>query len=112
MADARSLSRFHAAALMVAATAWSPASAQTLDEYKDAMEIMVSSATICSDYLKRPEVLEDMRARARQHLGDAGMPTGEMATFIAGIEKQAMAETSNETQKQVACEIINIPAIK
>ncbi len=101
-----------ASMLVLTHAGWSPASAQTLQEMKDAMEMMVGSAAICSDYLKRPDVLEDTRQLAREQLGKAGMFGSEADAFSDGVVTAAMSETNSEMQQQVACEIINIPAIK
>jgi hypothetical protein len=100
------------AAVLFAHTLLSPARAQTVDEMKDAMEMMVGSAAICSDYLKRPEVLEDTRQLAREQLGKVGLSADDADAFSDQITAQARQETNTETQQQVACEIINIPAIK
>ena len=97
--------------LLIAFGAATPAPAQTLQETKDAMEMMVGSAAICSDYLARPQVLEDMRQTGREQLGKAGMSEGEADAFMDDAVKTALADTSNETQKQVACEIVNIQAL-
>ena len=111
-------SRGHKARLLLAATmllahaGGSPAYSQSLQEVKDAMEMMVGSAAICSDYLKRPEVLEDTRQLAREQFGKAGMSAGEADSFSDGVVAAAMSGTNTEMQQQVACEIINIPAIK
>lgn len=101
-----------ASMLFLTHATWSPATAQTLQEMKDAMEMMVGSAAICSSYLKRPEVLEDTRQLAREQLGKVGMSASEADAFSDGIVTAAMSETNTEMQQQVACEIINIPAIK
>ena len=101
-----------AALLTLAQAGWSPAKAQTLQEVKDAMEMMVGSAAICSDYLKRPEVLEDNRRLAREQLGKVGLSVTDADAFSDEVAAQAMTGTNSEMQQQVACEIINIPALK
>jgi hypothetical protein len=99
------------AAAVVVSLAATPALAQTVQEVKDAFEMMLSSAAICADYLKRPEVLTEMRGRGGEQLALAGMPGGEASAFMDGVIATAQAETTNVMQQQVACEIINIKAI-
>ena len=101
-----------AAFLLATWTIISPASAQTLQQVKDAFEIMVGSAAMCSEYLGRPEVLEDNRRLGRGKLVEAGMSEAEADAFMDAAAATALAEASNEMQKQVACEIVNIPALK
>lgn len=108
----RNIPAFLALLLVLAHAGPLPAFAQTLDEMKDAMEMMVGSAAICSGYLKRPEVLEDTRQLAREQLAKVGMSSSEADAFSDGIATAALADSSTEMQQQVACEIINIPAIK
>ena len=98
--------------LLLAQAGWFPASAQTVDEMKDAMEMMVGSAAICADYLKRPELLEGTRETARVQLGKVGLSTADADAFSDRIAAEAMKDNNSEMQQQVACEIINIPTIK
>ncbi len=108
-----SMFRARGAAVLFAGCAYAlPASAQTLQEVKDAMEMMVASAAICSDYLARPEVLEQTRGTGQRELTKAGLSQAEADAFMDEVAKSARAETSNETQKQVACEIVNIRALQ
>lgn len=105
--------RLYPAGLLFAlCVATSPAAAQTVQEVKDAMEMMVGSAAICADYLARPEVLENTLQLGRDQFAKAGLSAAEAEAFMSETAQKAMAEPSNETQKQVACEIINIPALK
>ena len=108
-----SVFRVRAAAILFAgcAVAW-PATAQTLQEVKDAMEMMVASAAICSDYLARPEVLEQTRQTGQRELTKAGLSQGEAEAFMDEVAAGARAKTSSETQKQVACEMVNIRALE
>ena len=99
------------AAAAAAAMAGS-ASAQTLSDMRDAMEIMVNTSTLCADYLQRPEVLDEWRQRALDNLTELGMPAAEAEAFVAGTIAEARAETPTETQRQVACEMVNVPALK
>lgn len=98
------------AALIALATL--PASAQTQQEVKDAFEMMVGSSAICSDYLSRPEILADNRALGLRQLVAAGLSEAEANEFMDRAEATALADRSTETQKQVACEIVNVPALK
>ena len=97
--------------LALCATTW-PAAAQTLDEVKEAMRIMAGSAAVCSDYLKRPEVLDEVRQTGRYQLGEAGMSEAEADAFMDAAQSEARAEEMTETHKQIACEIINIRALE
>ncbi len=95
---------------IVAASA--PAAAQTLQEVRDAMQMMVSSGAICSDYLKRPEILEEIRQTGRYQLGEAGMAEADASAFMDETVAKSRDDTMTETQKQVACEIVNIRALE
>jgi hypothetical protein len=99
---------FAATAVLIA----SPLCAQTLAEMRDAMEIMVNTSTICSDYLQRPEVMEEWQRRALENLTELGMAADEAEAFIAQAVAAARAETLTEVQKQVACEMVNVRALK
>ena len=90
----------------------SPSAAQTLDEMKEAMRIMAGSAAVCSDYLKRPEVLEEVRQTGRYQLGQVGMSEAEADAFMDAAQAEARAEDMTETHRQIACEIINIQALE
>jgi len=103
---------FKVAAFLALCVATSAASAQTVQEVKDAMEMMVGSAAICADYLGKPEILENNLQLGRDQFAKAGLSAAEAEAFMSEAAQKAMAEPSNETQKQVACEIINIPALK
>ncbi len=100
-----------ALAFALLATAW-PATAQTLDEVKEAMRIMAGSAAVCSDYLQRPEVLEEVRRTGRYQFSEAGMSEAEADAFMDAAQAEARAEEMTETHKQIACEIINIRALE
>lgn len=88
------------------------AKAQTAQEVKDAFEMMVGSAAICADYLGRPEILTDNRKLGHQQFEKVGVSVAEADAFMDTAVAEALKEPSTETQKQVACEIINIPALK
>jgi len=100
-----------AVAFALCAAIW-PAAAQTPDEVKQAMRIMAGSAAVCSDYLKRPEVLEEIRQTGRYQLGEAGMSEAEADAFMDAAQAEARSEDMTETHKQIACEIINIQALE
>ena len=99
-------------ALLVGLAGLSPASAQTAQQVKDAFEMMVGSAAICSDYLARPEILADTRKLGITQFEKAGVSAAEADVFMDAAVAEAMREPSTEMQKQVACEIVNVPALK
>jgi hypothetical protein len=90
----------------------SPAWPQSPDEVKDGMRIMAGSAAVCSDYLKRPEVLEEARQSGRYQLGEIGLSEAEADALMDQAIARARAEEPTETGKQIACEIINIQALE
>jgi hypothetical protein len=89
-----------------------PAAAQCPQEVREAIEMMVSSAAICSDYLARPEVLTEMRENGRYQLGEIGMAQADADAFMDETVARARADALTETRKQVACEMINIRALE
>ena len=98
-----------AAAALVAAVEVAPA--QSLDDMKDGTSLMVGSGAICSDYLQKPEVLAQMRERGLAGLIGAGMSESEANALMDEAVKEARSEPSNETQMQVACEMVGIKAL-
>jgi hypothetical protein len=82
----------------------------TIQETRDTADMMIASAYACSQFLNKPEVLEEWRLRARDGLVEAGMTDAEANTvdeFVAANK----ARTLDTMQQQVGCEMINIPAL-
>lgn len=83
----------------------------SLEDAKGTAEMMVASASACSRYLKKPELVDDWRGRARERLVEAGMSEADADGFLDGLVEAETGKTYDTMQAQVGCEMIDIKAI-
>jgi hypothetical protein len=99
-----------AAAILIAFTGMAH-SQGTIQETRDTADMMIASAYACSQFLNKPQVLEEWRLRARDGLVEAGMTDAEADTVVDEFVAANKARTFDTMQQQVGCEMINIPAL-